>query len=77
MAALKSVNTPAVADCALCRISLICCATAFIGAVPTTIDGHDIFVPLEVGWRVMNGQRPHVDFTSAYGPLLFMLSAMG
>lgn len=58
-------------------LALICGATAFIGAVPTRINGHDIFVPLEVGWRVLNGQRPHVDFTSAYGPILFMVSAMG
>jgi hypothetical protein len=58
-------------------LAMICGATAFIGAVPTTINGHDIFVPLEVGWRLMNGQRPHVDFTSAYGPVLFLVSAMG
>ena len=61
----------------LVGLGLICGATAFIGAVPTRINGHDIFVPLEVGWRVINGQRPHVDFTSAYGPLLFLVSAMG
>jgi hypothetical protein len=61
----------------LLGLTLICGATAFIGAVPTTVNGHDIFVPLEVGWRVMNGQRPHLDFTSAYGPILFLVSALG
>lgn len=58
-------------------LALICGTAAFIGAVPTKIYGHDIFVPLEFGWRVMNGQRPYLDFTSAFGPVLFLVSALG
>jgi hypothetical protein len=58
-------------------MALICGATVFIGAVPTKVFGHDIFVPLEIGWRVINGQRPHLDFTSAWGPLWFLLAALG
>ncbi len=58
-------------------LALICGATAFIGAVPTRICGHDIFIPLEAGWRVINGQRPYLDFTSPFGPLWFLISALG
>ena len=58
-------------------LALICGVTAFIGAVPTRICGHDIFIPLENGWRVINGQRPHLDFTSPFGPVWFLVSALG
>lgn len=61
----------------LSGLVLICGATAFIGAVPTRIFGHDVFIPLDVSWRVMNGQRPHVDFTSAWGPVWFLLGTLG
>lgn len=56
---------------------LICGTAAFAGAVPTRIYGHDVFVPLEAGWRVINGQRPHVDFVSSWGPVWFLISALG
>jgi len=58
-------------------LALICGATAFIGAVPTRIYGHDIFIPLENGWRVINGQRPHLDFMSPWGLLWSLISALG
>lgn len=56
---------------------LICGAAAFIGAVPTRIYGHDIFVLLDNGWRVINGQRPHLDYYSPWGPLMFLVSGLG
>ena len=55
----------------------ICGATALIGAVPTKMCGHDVFIALEMGWRVINGQRPHVDFTSGWGPVWFLVAALG
>jgi hypothetical protein len=58
-------------------LTLICGAIAFIGAVPTRIYGHDIFLPLENGWRVINGQRPHLDFMSSWGALWSLISALG
>ena len=39
--------------------------------------GHDVFVTLENGWRVMNGQRPHLDFMSSWGVLWSLISALG
>ena len=58
-------------------LALICVATAVIGAVPTRRYGHDIFFFLGNGWRVINGQRPHLDFTSPWGPVSFLVSALG
>ncbi len=58
-------------------LTLICGATALIGAVPARIYGHDIFIYLGNGWRIINGQRPHVDFTSPWGPVGFLVSALG
>ena len=56
---------------------MICGAIAFTGAVPTRVYGHDIFTYLDNGWRVINGQRPHADYYSAFGPLLFLVNALG
>ena len=55
----------------------ICGAAVFIGAVPTRIFGHDIFFLLDNGWRIVNGQRPHVDFATPWGPVTFLVSGLG
>ncbi len=56
---------------------LICGTAAFIGAVPTRIYGHDIFFLLDNAWRTVNGLRPHVDYDSPWGPVTFLLAALG
>ena len=56
---------------------VICAATVSIGAVHTHIFGHDIFIVYDAGWRVLNGQRPDVDFSPSMGPLLGLLAAAG
>ena len=63
--------------CAAVLILVICAATAFIGAVHTRIFGHDVFIVFDAGWRVLNGQRPDVDFSPSMGPLLALLAAAG
>lgn len=63
--------------CVLACLLSICGIAAFIGAVPTRQYGHDIFVLLDNGWRVLNGQRPHVDYYSSLGPVTFLISALG
>ena len=55
----------------------ICGMAAFTGAVPTREYGHDIFTMLDNGWRIISGQRPHVDYTSAWGPVTFLITALG
>lgn len=56
---------------------MICGTAVFIGAVPTRIFGHDIFFLLDNGWRVVNGQRTHIDFTSPWGPVSFLVVGIG
>lgn len=51
--------------------------TVFTGAVPTFRFGHDIFFFLDGGWRALYGQRPHLDFSSPWGPFPYLLVAMG
>ena len=58
-------------------LTVICGTTFFIGAVPTRVFGHDIFFLLENGWRVVNGQRPHIDYASAWGPVTFLIAGLG
>jgi hypothetical protein len=51
--------------------------TIFIGAVPTHSFGHDTFFILDNGWRIINGQRPHVDYYSSWGPFYFLIVGLG
>jgi hypothetical protein len=61
----------------LCCLLVICVATVFIGAVPTHKFGHDTFFLLDNSWRVVNGQRTHIDYSSAWGPLTFLIISLG
>ncbi len=56
---------------------IICSATAFVGAVPTRNFGHDDFFLLDNGWRIVCGQRPHLDFFSPWGPIIFLVVGLG
>jgi hypothetical protein len=56
---------------------IMCAATAFVGAVPTRVCGHDNFFLLDNGWRIICGQRPHLDFFSPWGPVIFLVVGMG
>ena len=58
-------------------LTVICGTAFFIGSVPTRVFGHDIFFLLENGWRVVNGQRPHIDFASPWGPVTFLIAGLG
>jgi hypothetical protein len=56
---------------------LVCLAVAIVGVPSLRIFGHDVFVSLDGGWRVRNGQRPGVDFYSQMGPVYYLLHAAG
>ena len=56
---------------------VICGGAAFVGAVPTRLCGHDDFFLLDNGWRIVCGQRPHLDFFSPWGPVMFLVVGMG
>jgi hypothetical protein len=56
---------------------LVCVATLIVAVPRMEIFGHDLFVSLDGGWRVLHGQRPGVDFYSQMGPAYFLLHAAG
>lgn len=58
-------------------LATLCGATVLTGAVPTRIYGHDIFFLLGNGWRIVSGQRPHLDFYSPWGPVTFLITGLG
>lgn len=60
---------------AVTLILAVSATTAYIGAVPTMIYGHDIFMAFDAGWRVLNGQRPDIDFSPSLSPALALLFA--
>ena len=52
----------------------------FIGAAetgPINEYGHDVFLLLDGGWRIVNGQVPYRDFYLSLGPLEYMITAFG
>jgi len=53
-------------------LAAICAATFAMGVPPLRIYGHDVFICLDGAWRVMNGQKPILDFYAAKGPLWFL-----
>jgi hypothetical protein len=49
----------------------VCLLQFALGAFPTRIYGHDLFVFLNGAWRVASGQIPYVDFYSGLGVLVW------
>jgi hypothetical protein len=62
---------------ALCLILAACGTALWLGLPHAAIYGHDTFIQIDGGWRVLHGQRPHVDFYSAFGPVPYLISAAG
>jgi len=50
---------------------------ARMGTVMTLIVPWDVTILLDCGWRVINGQIPHVDFYSPLGPVTHLVMALG
>jgi hypothetical protein len=63
--------------CAILLMLAVSAGAAVIGAVHTRIFGHDIFILLDSGWRVVNGQRPVLDYSPGIGELLPLVMAAG
>jgi hypothetical protein len=51
--------------------------TARIGLPHLGMFAGDTFILLDGGWRVLSGQRPHVDFFTPWGPVHHVLVAVG
>jgi hypothetical protein len=55
----------------------ICCLRAYIGLAGTRIYSHDAFMMLDGAWRMLHGQRPHVDFNTMVGPAAYVPTVVG
>jgi hypothetical protein len=58
-------------------MAAICATRAAYHGLPVLIHANDNMIALDGGWRVLSGQRPHVDFYSALGPISSMITAFG
>ena len=59
-------------------VLLLACLVRVGGrGLPILIYGHDLMCTLDGGWRVLNGQRPYIDFYPGFGPLMHLLTAAG
>ena len=55
----------------------VCAAVLFIGVPRSRAYGHDVLMPLDGAWRLLNGQRPGADFYAILGPAWYMVNAFG
>ncbi len=64
---------------AVTLVALVAGAAAVVstGPVGQMRYGNDVFVVIEGAWRVLQGQRPHVDFNSSLGLGMFVIVAAG
>ena len=50
---------------------------AHVGLCVTNACPYDVLFLLDNGWRVIQGQHTHADFSSAWGPMTYLASAAG
>jgi hypothetical protein len=55
----------------------VCLVRAYVGLWGSRIYTQDAFSILDGAWRVINGQRPHVDFYTGLGPVTYLMTAAG
>ena len=58
-------------------LAVICAVTVFTGLARMRLFEHDIFFLLGNAYRVAQGQVPHRDFSSAWGPVMYLIDAAG
>jgi hypothetical protein len=61
----------------MAAVALICGLAAYVGMPVLRLFEHDVVFLLENGYRASQGQLPHRDFSSAYGPVFFLIEATG
>jgi hypothetical protein len=55
----------------------VCFIRAYVGLWGSRIYTQDAFSMLDGAWRVLNGQRPHLDFYTGLGPVTYLMTAAG
>ena len=61
----------------LFTLAALCGTRAYTGLYGTRIYSHDAFMVLDGAWRMIHGQRPHVDFNSMIGPMAYVPAVIG
>ena len=54
-----------------------CVLRGYLGMNGLRVYTHDVFVFLDGGWRILNGQRSNIDFFSDHGPIMYAATALG
>jgi hypothetical protein len=68
---------PAIRTALLIVIVLLCLVRAYTGLSGIQVYTHDAFGALDGAWRVLHGQKPHADFYSPLGPIIYLSTAFG
>jgi hypothetical protein len=55
----------------------LCFIRAYVGLWGMRVYTHDAFSLLDGAWRILNGQRPHIDFYTGLGPVTYLITAAG
>jgi hypothetical protein len=55
----------------------VCFIRAYVALWGSRIYTQDAFSMLDGAWRVINGQRPHLDFYTGLGPVTYLITAAG
>ena len=58
-------------------LAAVCLLRAWIGLSGFQVFTPDAFMPLDGAWRLLNGQRPHIDFYSFMGVLVYLPTVCG
>ncbi len=58
-------------------LAVVCLLRAFVGLSGVQVFTPDAFMPLDGAWRLLNGQRPHIDFYSFMGVLVYLPTVCG
>jgi hypothetical protein len=61
----------------IAAVALAAAMAAFVGMPVLGVFEHDVFFSLANAYRVSQGQIPHRDFASAWGPVFFLIQAGG
>ena len=71
------LDRPTVAGGLLIVIVSLCLVRAYTGLSGIQVYSHDAFGALDGAWRVLQGQKPHADFYTPLGPLIYLVTAFG
>ncbi len=58
-------------------IVVLCVVRAYVALIGTRVFSHDAFMLFDGAWRMLNGQRPHIDFYSHVGFLTYVPTGIG